>query len=49
MNASDLPDEALFEGALNCRMPAERAAYLDRACAGQPESAPATRGPARRA
>jgi tetratricopeptide (TPR) repeat protein len=37
MNASDLPDEALFEAALNCRTPAERAAYLDRACAGQPE------------
>lgn len=37
MNAADLPDEALFEGALNCRTPAERAAYLDRACAGQPE------------
>ena len=37
MNAADLPDEALFEAALNCRTPAERAAYLDRACAGQPE------------
>jgi serine/threonine protein kinase len=37
MNASDLPDETLFEGALKCRPPAERAAYLDQACAGQPE------------
>ena len=37
MNAPDLPDETLFEGALNCRTPAERAAYLDRVCAGQPE------------
>jgi len=37
MNAPQLPDEALFEGALNCRTPAERAAYLDQACAGQPE------------
>ena len=37
MNAADLPDEALFEAALNCRTPAERAAYLDRVCAGQPE------------
>ena len=36
MSASDLPDEALFEAALNCRTPAERAAYLDQACAGQP-------------
>ncbi len=36
MNAADLPNEALFEGALNCRTPAERAAYLDQACAGQP-------------
>ncbi|HRZ93467.1 MAG TPA: serine/threonine-protein kinase, partial [Candidatus Paceibacterota bacterium] len=37
MNASDLPDEQLFEAALSCRTPAERAAFLDRACAGQPE------------
>src|SRR5512137_575306 len=37
MNGSDLPDEVLFEGALNCRSSAERAAYLDQACAGQPE------------
>jgi eukaryotic-like serine/threonine-protein kinase len=37
MNASELPDEALFEAALNCRTPAERAAYLDQVCAGQPE------------
>src|SRR5574341_583147 len=37
MNAADLPDEVLFEGALKCGTPAERAAYLDRTCAGQPE------------
>ncbi len=37
MNASDLPDETLFEGALKCRTAAERAAYLDQACAAQPE------------
>jgi WD40 repeat protein/serine/threonine protein kinase len=37
MNASDLPDETLFEGALKCRTPAERATYLDQACAEQPE------------
>ena len=37
MDPADLPDEALFEGALQCRTAAERAAYLDRVCAGQPE------------
>jgi serine/threonine protein kinase len=37
MNASDLPDETLFETALKCRSAAERADYLDQACAGQPE------------
>jgi len=37
MNAADLPDEALFEAALNCPTPADRAALLDQACAGQPE------------
>jgi serine/threonine protein kinase/WD40 repeat protein len=36
-NASDLPDESLFEQALRCRTPDERATLLDRACAGQPE------------
>src|SRR5512138_76751 len=37
MNAADLPAETLFEGALQCRTPEEREAYLDRVCAGQPE------------
>ncbi len=37
MNPSDLPDETLFEAALKCRTPAERAACLDQACAGNPE------------
>ena len=37
MNGSELPDAALFEAALNCPTPAERAAFLDQACAGQPE------------
>ncbi|MCL4788186.1 MAG: serine/threonine-protein kinase [Verrucomicrobia bacterium] len=36
MNASDLPDETLFEGALKCRTLEERSAYLDRHCTGQP-------------
>jgi len=37
MDPSDLPDETLFEGALNCRTPEERAAYLDRVCANNPK------------
>ena len=37
MNPSDLPDETLFEGALKCRTPQERGAYLDEVCDGQPE------------
>ncbi|HEY5915346.1 MAG TPA: serine/threonine-protein kinase [Verrucomicrobiae bacterium] len=37
MNTSDLPCETLFEGALNCPTPQQRAAYLDKACAGQPD------------
>jgi len=37
MDPSELPDETLFEGALNCRTSEERAAYLDRVCANNPE------------
>jgi len=37
MKPFELPDEKVFEGALDCRSPAERAAYLDRVCAGKPE------------
>jgi len=37
MNPSELPDETLFDGALNCRTPEERAAYLDRMCQGKSE------------
>ena len=37
MNAADLPDETLFENALKCRTPADRAAYLDQVCADRPE------------
>jgi serine/threonine protein kinase/tetratricopeptide (TPR) repeat protein len=32
---SNLPDETLFEQALQCRSAEERAAFLDRVCAGQ--------------
>src|SRR5262245_7446317 len=31
------PDSAIFEAVLDCATPQERAAYLDKACAGQPE------------
>jgi serine/threonine protein kinase/WD40 repeat protein len=37
MNAPELPNETLFESALKCRTPSERAAYLDQVCVGQPE------------
>jgi len=34
---NDKPEAAVFEAALACATPQERAAYLDKACAGQPE------------
>ncbi|MCW5551282.1 MAG: protein kinase [Verrucomicrobiae bacterium] len=36
MKPDALPDEVLFEAALNCGSAVERSAYLDRVCAGQP-------------
>jgi tRNA A-37 threonylcarbamoyl transferase component Bud32 len=37
MEPANTSEAAIFEAALDCGTPQERAAYLDKACAGQPE------------
>ena len=38
MDPANTSEAAIFDAALACATPEERAAYLDKACAGQPES-----------